>query len=44
MFKKYFKTAIRSLWKDKATSFIYLFGLSVVMTALYLSVCGYKMK
>jgi putative ABC transport system permease protein len=33
MLKNYFKTAIRSLWKNKVTSFINLFGLSVGMTA-----------
>ncbi len=33
MFKNYFKTALRSLWKNKVTSFINLFGLAVGMTA-----------
>ena len=33
MFKNYFKTAFRNLWKNKATSFINLFGLSIGMTA-----------
>src|SRR5664279_388245 len=33
MLKNYFKTAIRNLWKNKITSFINLFGLSVGMTA-----------
>ena len=33
MFKNYFKTAWRNLWKNKITSFINLFGLSVGMTA-----------
>ncbi|MEP7319757.1 MAG: ABC transporter permease, partial [Panacibacter sp.] len=33
MIKNYFKTALRNLWKNKATSFINLFGLSVGMTA-----------
>lgn len=33
MFRNYFKTALRNLWKNKATSFINLFGLSVGMTA-----------
>jgi ABC-type antimicrobial peptide transport system permease subunit len=31
--KNYFKTAWRNLWKNKATSFINLFGLSIGMTA-----------
>ncbi len=33
MIKNYFKTTLRNLWKNKATSFINLFGLSVGMTA-----------
>ena len=33
MVKNYFKTALRNLWKNKATSFINLFGLSIGMTA-----------
>ena len=33
MFKNYFKTSFRSLWKNKATGFINLFGLSIGMTA-----------
>jgi putative ABC transport system permease protein len=33
MFKNYFKIAWRNLWKNKATSFINLFGLSIGMTA-----------
>lgn len=33
MVRNYFKTALRNLWKNKATSFINLFGLSVGMTA-----------
>ncbi|HRI20604.1 MAG TPA: ABC transporter permease [Panacibacter sp.] len=33
MFKNYFKTAWRSLWKNKATAAINIFGLSVGMTA-----------
>src|SRR6266516_2870694 len=33
MFKNYFKTAWRNLWKNRGTSFINLFGLSVSMTA-----------
>jgi putative ABC transport system permease protein len=33
MIKNYFKTALRNLWKNKATSFINLFGLSIGMTA-----------
>src|SRR5438309_1564307 len=33
MFRNYFKTAWRSIWKNKATSAINIFGLSVGMTA-----------
>src|SRR5581483_11802556 len=33
MIRNYFKTAFRNLWKNKATSFINLFGLSIGMTA-----------
>ena len=33
MIKNYFNTALRSLWKNKANSFINLFRLSVGMTA-----------
>jgi len=33
MIKNYFKTTLRNLWKNKATSFINLFGLSIGMTA-----------
>ncbi len=33
MFKNYFKTALRNIWKNKVTSSINLFGLSVGMTA-----------
>jgi putative ABC transport system permease protein len=33
MIKNYLKTALRNLWKNKATSFINLFGLSIGMTA-----------
>lgn len=33
MIRNYFKIAIRSLWKNKLTSFVNLFGLSVGMTA-----------
>jgi putative ABC transport system permease protein len=33
MIKNYFNTALRTLWRNKATSFINLFGLSVGMTA-----------
>ncbi len=33
MFKNYFKTAFRNLWKNKTTGFINLFGLSAGMTA-----------
>ena len=33
MLKNYFKTAIRNLLKNKATSFINLFGLSIGMAA-----------
>ncbi len=33
MFKNYFKTAFRNIWKNKITSSINLFGLSVGMTA-----------
>lgn len=33
MIKNYFKTALRNLWKNKVTSFINLFGLSIGMTA-----------
>jgi hypothetical protein len=33
MFRNYFKTAFRNLWKNKATSCINLFGLSIGMTA-----------
>jgi ABC-type antimicrobial peptide transport system permease subunit len=33
MFRNYFKTAWRNLWKNKATTFINLFGLSIGMTA-----------
>jgi len=33
MFKNYFKTALRSVWKNKTTSAINIFGLSVGMTA-----------
>ena len=33
MFKNYFKTAWRSLWRNKLTSFINLSGLSIGMTA-----------
>src|SRR3954470_21319260 len=33
MIKNYFKTAFRNLWRNKTTSFINLFGLTVGMTA-----------
>ena len=33
MFKNYFKTSLRSIWKNKTTSVINIFGLSVGMTA-----------
>jgi ABC-type antimicrobial peptide transport system permease subunit len=33
MFKNYFRTAIRNLWKNKFTTAINLFGLSIGMTA-----------
>src|SRR5665647_1017767 len=33
MFKNYFKTAFRNMWKNKVTSLINLLGLSVGMTA-----------
>ncbi len=33
MYKNYFKTAFRNLWKNKTTGFINLFGLSIGMTA-----------
>jgi len=33
MFRNYLKTAWRTLWKNKATSLINLFGLSIGMTA-----------
>ncbi len=33
MLKNYFKTALRSIWKNKTTSAINIFGLSVGMTA-----------
>jgi hypothetical protein len=33
MFKNYFKTSLRSIWKNKTTSIINIFGLSVGMTA-----------
>ena len=33
MIRNYLKTTLRSIWKNKATSFINLFGLSVGMTA-----------
>ncbi|MBA2249032.1 MAG: ABC transporter permease [Chitinophagaceae bacterium] len=33
MIRNYFKTALRNLWKNKVTSFINLFGLSIGMTA-----------
>jgi putative ABC transport system permease protein len=33
MIKNYFKTALRNLWRNKGTSFINLFGLSIGMTA-----------
>ncbi|MDP4264625.1 MAG: ABC transporter permease [Bacteroidota bacterium] len=33
MIKNYFKTALRNLWKNKVTSFINLFGLTIGMTA-----------
>lgn len=33
MFKNYFKSALRSLWKNKTAGIINLFGLSVGMTA-----------
>ena len=33
MFKNYFKTAWRSIWKNKITSIINITGLSVGMTA-----------
>lgn len=36
MFKNYFKTAWRSLWKNKSTSIINIVGLSVGMTAAIL--------
>ncbi|MDQ6762796.1 MAG: ABC transporter permease [Bacteroidota bacterium] len=36
MFKNYFKTAWRSLWKNKTTTFINITGLSVGMTAAVL--------
>jgi hypothetical protein len=31
MFRNYFKTAIRNLWKSKGFSFINIFGLNVGM-------------
>ena len=36
MFKSYFKTAWRNLWRNKTTTFINLFGLSVGITAAVL--------
>ncbi len=36
MFKNYFKTAWRSIWKNKTTSLINIAGLSVGMTAAIL--------
>ena len=33
MIRNYFKTALRNFWKNKATGFINLFGLSIGMTA-----------
>ncbi len=36
MIRNYFKIAIRNLWKQKAFSFINIFGLSVGMTACFL--------
>jgi putative ABC transport system permease protein len=36
MFKNYFKTAWRSIWKNKTTSFINIAGLAVGMTAAVL--------
>jgi len=36
MFKNYFKTAWRNLWKHKAFTFINILGLSVGMTAFFL--------
>src|SRR5437868_2552984 len=33
MFKNFLKTTFRNLWKNKATSFINLFGLTIGMTA-----------
>ncbi|HZZ75281.1 MAG TPA: ABC transporter permease, partial [Puia sp.] len=36
MFKNYFKIALRSLWKQKAFSFINVLGLAVGMTACFL--------
>ncbi len=36
MFKNYFKTSWRSLWKNKTTTFINIIGLSVGMTAAVL--------
>lgn len=44
MFKNYFKTAFRNIWKNKVTSFINLFGLSVGMTAAVFIFYGYTMK
>src|SRR5215217_1787310 len=36
MFKNYFKTAWRNLWRHKAFTFINIMGLSVGMTACFL--------
>jgi putative ABC transport system permease protein len=36
MFRNYFKTAIRNLWRNKGFSFINIFGLSVGMTVAML--------
>src|SRR5690349_10305761 len=33
MFKNYFSTALRNIWKNRSTTVINLFGLSVGMTA-----------
>jgi len=36
MFKNYFKTAFRSLWKNKASSFINIFGLTIGLSCCLL--------
>ena len=36
MFKNYFKTAVRNLWKHKTFSFINIIGLTIGLTSFIL--------